>query len=80
MKPRTTWEPRHTEILRRMAAVGYTDGEIGAITGHCRETVRRQRADRGISVCKRIDWMIRSGRDMVVRESRRQPCALLQSA
>lgn len=37
------WLPEHTDTLRRMNAVGYTDEEVAAITGHCRETVTRHR-------------------------------------
>ena len=59
----TPWTDRHTDILRRMASVGYTDGEIAAITGHRRETVQRQRQARGIDPCHRVDWLTRICRE-----------------
>lgn len=73
------WAIEHTDTLRRMAAVGYTDAEIGSQTGHCAETVRRQRTAMGLPSCKRIDWQLRSGRDKVRRITRKQPCAIFQS-
>lgn len=74
------WTEADTATLRRMNAVGYTDGEIAAVTGHNPRTVQRQRAAHQLPICKRIDWLTRSARDMVVRRGRRQPCAQLHSA
>lgn len=58
-KPRFLWTPRHTEILRRMAAVGYTDREIANVTGHRRETVTRHRLALGLPASHRVDWIER---------------------
>lgn len=51
-----TWTERHGAILRRMAAVGYTDSEIAAIIGCHRMTVQRQRAAMQIEPSHRVDW------------------------
>lgn len=47
------WTGADTDTLRRMNAVGYTDGEIAAITGHCRETVTRRRLMLGLDASHR---------------------------
>lgn len=56
------WLPQHTATLRRMNAVGYTDGEIAAVTGHRRETVTRRRIAMGLSESRRVDWWVRKAR------------------
>lgn len=50
------WTAEHTAVLLRMARAGYTNAEIAAHTGHCVETVRRQRRDRQIDSCYRAPW------------------------
>lgn len=53
------WKPEHTDTLRRMNAVGYTDGEVAAATGHCVRTVRDHRNMLGIASVHRRDWFER---------------------
>lgn len=73
---RKDWTDEDTHTLARMAAAGYSDSEIAAHTGHCRETVRRQRKDRQIDPCHRIHWTIRSRRLRITRAGKcgRQQC------
>lgn len=47
------WLPEHTDILRRMNAVGYTDGEIAATTGHAAITVFYRRTALGLTKVRR---------------------------
>lgn len=75
---RKDWTHEDSHTLARMAAAGYTDDEIAAHTGHCRETVRRQRKDRQIDPCHRVHWTIRSRRLRIIRagsRGRQQCCA-----
>lgn len=61
------WTAEHTATLRRMARAGYTNAEIAKQTGHCPETVRRQRRDRQIDPVYRTPWWRRQRRaDMVM--------------
>lgn len=50
------WLPEHSDTLRRMNAVGYTDREIAAVTGHKPITVFYRRRALGLPCCRRRDW------------------------
>lgn len=56
MKPRK-WTADDTATLRRMAAAGYSDGEIARHIGRDREVVRRQRDAIGIRTRVNRTWL-----------------------
>lgn len=56
---RHQWTKEDTETLIRMNAVGYTDGEIGRVTGHATITVFYRRRALGLPPPSRKDWMSR---------------------
>ena len=54
------WTDADSATLRRMAQLGYTDGEIAATTGRHIDTVRRQRQAHQLDPSHRVDWWLRS--------------------
>lgn len=57
------WTQEATATLKRMAAAGYTDGEIADHLGYCRETVTRRRLCLGYTASLKLGWRRRIVRD-----------------
>lgn len=65
------WLPSHTAILERMAGK-IPDAEIGRMTGHCEITVRKRRADLGLTAYRprNRQWLLNtaSGLDFQISD------------
>lgn len=59
------WTQEDTDTLIRMNAVGYTDAEVGRVTGHAPDTVLRRRQALGLPPCHRVDWTKRQWRERI---------------
>lgn len=58
------WTPDDSATLRRMAGAGYSDGEIAAHLGFCRETVTRRRLCLGYAASLQLGWRRRFVRNV----------------
>ena len=58
------WTADCTATLKRMAGAGYSDGEIAAHLGFCRETVTRRRLTLGYCASLKLGWRRRFIRDV----------------
>lgn len=51
-----TWTESHTQTLERLNAIGCPDDLVAYVTGHCRETVQRQRSARQIPAAHNVRY------------------------